>query len=54
MVSDFMRSATAIVAGADWVDGVTAKERGFVEIRVDESLRSSSVCLPRVVEGASP
>jgi hypothetical protein len=33
METDFMRSATAIVAGWVELDGYTDKERGFVEVR---------------------
>ena len=30
---DFMRSATAIVAGVDDVEGVTLRESGLVDVR---------------------
>ena len=54
IVSDFIRSAIAIVTGVDGVDGVTDNESGFVEIRDDVSFLSSRECLPRVVEGVRP
>lgn len=54
MVTDFMRSATAIVAGVEAVAGVTDNERGLVEMREELSFFSSRVCRPRVVEGARP
>ena len=51
---DFMRSATAMMAGESCVEGVTDRESGFVEVRYDASLLSSRDCFPRVVEGTRP
>jgi hypothetical protein len=54
MVRDFMRSATAMTAGVEEVDGVMDKDSGLVETRVEASFLSSRECLPREVEGANP
>ena len=51
METDFMRSATAIVAGLLKVEGHTDNERGFVEVRYVASFERLSNRRPCVVDG---
>ena len=54
MESDFIRSATAIVAGEVAVAGVTDSDSGLDETRVVANFESSRAWKPYTGDGTSP